>query len=82
MKNFSMNYTQTLCLIVRVILKYIDVEIDGSSEDSYESDIRPPKRQIFKTCCVPLHIGDCYAVYHTKKKKKKKITEIYYTYKI
>ena len=39
-----------------------DVEIDSLSEDSYESDTGPPKRQICKICCVPLHVGDCYTV--------------------
>ena len=34
-----------------------DVEIDSLSEDSYESDIRHPKLQIYKTC-TPLHVGD------------------------
>ncbi|CAD1479604.1 unnamed protein product [Heterotrigona itama] len=30
-----------------------DVEIDSLSKDSYKLDIRPPKQQICKTCCVP-----------------------------
>lgn len=25
-------------------------------------------RYICKSCCVPLHVGDCYIVYHTKNK--------------
>ncbi|KOX76916.1 hypothetical protein WN51_10772 [Melipona quadrifasciata] len=45
-KNFSMHCMQTLCL-------------NGLSEDSYESlDVRPPKRQICKICCVPLYVAD------------------------
>ena len=41
-----------------------DVEIDSLSQDSYDWDVRPPRRQICKT------IGDCYTVYHIKKEKK------------
>lgn len=29
---------------------------------------RSETRYICKTCCVPLHVGDCYTAYHTKKK--------------
>ena len=28
-------------------------------------------RYICKSCCVPLHVGDCYTVYHKKKKYSK-----------
>ena len=33
-----------------------DSENDNLSEDGYESDIKPPKEQIYKTCCVSLHM--------------------------
>ena len=29
---------------------------------------RNEARYICKSCCVPLHVDDCYTVYHTKKK--------------
>lgn len=29
---------------------------------------RSESRYICKTCCVPLHVGDCYTAYHTKTK--------------
>ena len=45
---FNELYTQTLCLSDFEIYRG-DVEIDSLSKNSYESGIRPPKRQICKT---------------------------------
>ena len=51
-KNFSMNYMQTDLSDCPSDFEiyFSDMEIDSLSKGSYESDIKPPKRQICQIC--------------------------------
>ena len=50
------------------IVTYRKTNLTRTYRVCYSEGKHSETRYICKSCCVLLHVGDCYTVYHTKKK--------------